>query len=67
MVEKAVAAKVPRRSKDDISEKDEFHLPQIVSCLYNRLSTEPVSHSVLSCASLARRRDSQVHNRGGPE
>ena len=34
MVEQAVAAKMPSRSKrkaDDISEKDEFHLPQIVS------------------------------------
>ena len=34
MVEQAVAAKMPsrsRRRKDDISEKDEFHLPQIVS------------------------------------
>jgi len=33
MVEKSVAAKMPSkaRNKDDISEKDEFHLPQIVS------------------------------------
>ncbi len=35
MVEQSVAAKMParnKRNKDDISEKDEFHLPQIVSC-----------------------------------
>lgn len=33
MVESSVAAKMPRiaKNKDDISEKDEFHLPQIVS------------------------------------
>ena len=33
MVEKSVASKMPviKPRKDDISEKDEFHLPQIVS------------------------------------
>lgn len=37
MVEKLVQAKMPKivgRKKDDISEKDEFSLPQIVSCLF---------------------------------
>ena len=48
MVEQAVAAKMPRsRRKDDISEKDEFHLPQIVSRDLGSLVTSPDSNFVL--------------------
>ena len=52
MVEQSVAAKMPKaRRKDDISEKDEFHLPQIVSArlidLRETQCAKRVTHPVL--------------------
>ena len=62
MVEQAVAAKMPSRSKrkaDDISEKDEFHLPQIVSP--HKRTPFPLTHNHL-CPVPARRGNSALYD-----
>ena len=53
MVEKLVQAKMPKiagRKKDDISEKDEFSLPQIVSYFEPRHSQSTKAHPVQTFA-----------------
>ena len=66
MVEQAVAAKMPSRSKkraDDISEKDEFHLPQIVSP-FERTPVWSLTPPSAAQTVTARRGDPALHDSG---
>ena len=75
-----MAARMPaatnkkRKAKaDDISEKDEFHLPQIVSQLFAFTQRVPVAHNTNTANTVERLllifgaaggRNIKVHNRG---